>query len=236
MRLISRIFTACMPISIFLLSLIVSACQESQGRAGRAPVVGGDNQAAAKARHGRAPDNYRDAKRLFWRELYADGGETLYCAAEFGERHGRKINVEHVFPMSWVARALHCGEREDCRHHSRRFNRIEADLHNMYPALKQVNALRSAMAFAEIRGEKHYYPWCDIEVDFRRRKVEPRDAAQGNIARAMLYMADRYDLKLFDKQRRLLRKWDRLDPPNARERERNRLIERVQGNRNPYID
>ncbi len=212
-----------------LCAWLLGGCQDS-----RHPAANGLGQ-PSNARV-QAPADYREAKRLFWRELYPDGGLTLYCAAEFGPRHGREINVEHVFPMSWVTRALNCGERDECRHDSARFNRIEADLHNMFPVLNKVNQLRSAMAFAEIRGEKHYYPWCDIEVDFRRRKVEPRDEVQGDIARAMLYMADRYDLKLFGKQRRLLRKWDRLDPPDAAERARNRRIEALQGNANPFID
>lgn len=36
--------------------------------------------------------------------------------------------------------------------------------------------------------------------------------------------------------RSVLLEWHRLDPPDARERDRNALIERHQGNRNPFID
>ncbi len=215
--------------------LVLGAALILAGGCKNAGEASGKTAGARAPLSARAPADYREARRLFWREVYPNGGVTLYCAAEFGPHHGRKINLEHVFPMSWVTRALRCGERDECRRRSARFNRIEADMHNLYPALKKVNTLRSAMAFAEIRGEKHYYPWCDFEVDFRHRKVEPRDAAQGNIARAMLYMADRYGLKLFDRQRRLLRKWNRLDPPDAAERARNRRIAELQGNANPYI-
>ena len=55
------------------------------------------------------------------------------------------------------------------------------------------------------------------------------------MARAMLYIADRYDMKIYERQRRMLLQWHRDDPVDDAERRRNRLIERVQGNPNPWI-
>ncbi len=178
---------------------------------------------------------YREARPLFWSKLYPRGGETLYCGKRFSSRHGKKINIEHVFPMSWVTKTLHCGDRNKCRRTSRRFNRIEADMHNMYPALAKVNKTRSAMAYDLIKGEKYYYQECDFEVDFHKRKVEPTPSARGKIARAMLYMADTYNLKLFSKQKKLLLKWHRANPPTKEEKSRNRRIKEIQGSANPHI-
>ena len=179
---------------------------------------------------------YRETRPLFWNKLYPRGGTTLYCGKRFSSRHGKKINIEHVFPMSWVTKTLHCGDRNKCRRTSKRFNRIEADMHNMYPALAKVNKTRSAMAYDLIKGEKYYYKECDFEVDFHKRKVEPTPSARGKIARAMLYMADTYNLKLFSKQKKLLLKWHRANPSTKEEKRRNRRIKEIQGKANHYIE
>jgi hypothetical protein len=47
--------------------------------------------------------DYHSARLLLWGTLYAQGGETLYCGQQFGASKGKNINIEHVFPMSWVA-------------------------------------------------------------------------------------------------------------------------------------
>lgn len=181
--------------------------------------------------------NYAEIRPVFWGTVYASGGETLYCGEKFGSRHGGDINIEHIFPMSWVTKSLQCGEREECRNNSDRFNQIEADMHNLYPALADINYARSSMAFAILDGEDHYQPGCDFEIDKRRYLAEPRSAARGEIARAMLYMANTYpELKLYRRQRELLEQWHRQDPPSDEERRRNRLIMQVQGTGNSLIE
>ena len=189
----------------------------------------------ACAEGGAGSGNYLDTIPVFWRTLYPDGGQGLYCGRSF-RPHDRSYNIEHVFPMSWVARALRCGDRQACRRKSPRFNQIESDMHNMYPARKDLNRERGSYPFREIRGENRVEPGCDLEIDHRDRAVEPRPAVRGDIARAMLYMAERYDLELFERQRRLLLDWHRSDPPDVAERERNRRIAKVQGTRNRWIE
>ena len=191
---------------------------------------------AAAAGDDGAPANYLAVRPIFWSQLYPGRGETLYCGVPITRRKSPKLNVEHVFPMSWVARAVGCGRRRACRGSSARFNRIEADLHNLYPARADVNQERGSMAFGVVRGERRRYGECDFEVDHGARVVEPRAAARGKIARAMFYMAHRYRLQIFPRQRRRLQQWNRSHPPDAEEQRRNDAIERLQGNRNPYID
>lgn len=180
--------------------------------------------------------DYPQALRLFWSELYAKGGETLYCGKRFGRRKGYGTNVEHVFPMSWATRELRCGDRQQCRERSERFNHIEADMHNLYPAQVHVNEARSSFPFGEIRGERREFGKCDFEIDYRKRWVEPRPAMRGEIARAMLYMHDTYGLKIYRRLGRLLKQWNRDDPPSAEEERRNDIIEKLQGTRNRFID
>lgn len=183
----------------------------------------------------RIPD-YQTGRYLFWSKVYPKGGKTLYCNQAFGSRKGRGVNVEHVFPMAWVTNSLGCGRRKDCRDNSAAFNHIEADLHNMYPSRTDINDERGSHGFGMVKGEQRRYGKCDFELNPRARLVEPRDAVRGEIARAMFYMADTYELELFAKQVRTLRRWHGQDPVSDEERRRNDVIEQVQGNRNKYID
>ena len=192
----------------------------------------------AHAEQFKIPD-YKTARYLLWSKVYAKGGKTLYCGQNFGANKGRGINVEHVFPMSWVTRALNCGRRKECRASSAEFNRIEADLHNLFPALTEINDERSSFPFAMIKGEQRRYGKCDFEFDSKRRVVEPRDASRGEIARAMFHMVaeyGKYGLELRRKQAKMLKKWHFQDKPSKEEKRRNDVIEKLQGTRNRFID
>lgn len=183
---------------------------------------------------------YEKARSSFWRNLYPLDGQTLYCRQPFQTNQRDGVNVEHVFPMSWATRALNCGKRKQCRNNSELFNLIEADLHNLYPARSDVNQDRSSFRFGEIQGERRAYgKQCDFEVDPRARVAEPAPEVRGEVARSMFYMAYQYKeqgLEIFKKQALMLAKWHKSDPPSAAERRRNDIIEKLQGNRNPFID
>ena len=58
----------------------------------------------------------------------------------------------------------------------------------------------------------------------------------GDVARAMFYMSVRWGLELSPAQDSVLRRWHDLDPVSETERLRNTAIQRVQGNRNPFVD
>ena len=184
--------------------------------------------------------DYNDARSILWRSLYRDGGNTLYCGQLFDSQRRNGFNVEHVFPMSWVTNSLDCGTRNQCRSRSSTFNKIEADMHNLYPSRSDVNQARSSFAFGVINGEQRDFGKdCDFEVNEQQRIAEPSPKVRGEVARAMFYMAYQYrqfGLELFTKQQRLLLQWHQADPPSEQERARNDKIEELQGNRNPFID
>jgi deoxyribonuclease-1 len=140
--------------------------------------------------------------------------------------------------MAWVKNSLSCGTRDECRQTSNLFNRIEGDLHNLYPALAKLNYDRQAYRFGTVKGEERRYgPKCDFEVSKRYRVAEPRAEIRGEVARAMFYMEHRYNkLSLFKKQADLLLKWHFQDPPSKEEKWRNDKIEMIQGSRNPFVD
>ena len=181
------------------------------------------------------PQNYLEQIAIFWQTLYPSGGTDLYCGQRFG-KYDRGYNIEHVMPMAWVKKELKCGTRKQCRERSARFNQIEMDMHNLYPSDKGANHERLAYAFAEIPGEKWWREGCDLEIDKHKRLAEPREAVRGDIARAALYMEERWGIPIYQRQRSLLLRWHLEDPPDSHERWRNDQIEAYQGNRNPWID
>ena len=185
---------------------------------------------------GEPPESYREMLRQLWGGVYAQGGVEIYCGGRFDRDSDRNLNAEHVYPMSWVTRELRCGTRDQCRERSPGFNRIESDLHNIYPARTDANQRRGSMPFAEVPGEQHAIAGCDIEVDERSRVVEPRPPVRGEIARAMFYVQQTYGMPIYPRQGELLLRWHRADPPDAEERRRNDAIAKIQGRRNPFID
>ncbi|RRQ21908.1 endonuclease [Thiohalobacter thiocyanaticus] len=133
---------------------------------------------------------------------------------------------------------LGCGTREECRDSSERFNRMEADLHNLWASLDYVNRHRSNYEFRLIDGEGHSLEGCDIErirID-GEYVIEPRQIARGNVARSIFYMHSEYGLPIPDGMRDVLLEWNKNDPPSCHEMRRNNTIERLQGTRNRYID
>lgn len=113
---------------------------------------------------------------------------------------------------------------------------MEADLHNLVPAIGELNADRSNFRYAMIDGEERVYGKdVDFEVDFKSKRVEPKEDIRGNIARTYFYFEDRYGMKISKQEKQLFEAWDKLDPVDEWERERNKRIKKIQGNGNNYI-
>ena len=208
-----------------------------------------------------APQTFREAKLVAKREVFFDQGAMgdLYCGCRWtwtGESGGRmdlagcgyqarkdpnraaRLEWEHIVPASTFGRQRQCwqqGGREHCQATDPTFSLMEADLHNLYPAVGEVNADRSNLNYGVAAGPAAYGQ-CPTRVDFAARSAEPRDAAKGLVARATFYMVDRYGLRLSDQQVRLLSAWSRQFPVSAWERERNRRITVVTGVSNPFVD
>ncbi len=147
------------------------------------------------------------------------------------------MTVEHAYPADWIAEARGCENRDDCDDPTYQF--ASADLHNLWPAVGNINSSRGDRPFAEIPGETERR-FIDICPDYERTSgadavVEPRDSVKGDLARSILYMAITYDLPLKG-MGPMLRRWADDDPPDETERWRNYVIERLQGTRNAFIE
>lgn len=181
--------------------------------------------------------NVEEAEKIFWKDLYPDGDThfTLYCGERFTSKHDELV-IELVYPIQWVVEYLGCGTLAECRTDSRRFNRMEADLHNYYPVLERINLARSDYVFGDVPGEYREFFECDFEQDVRTKTVEARTIARGNIARALFYMHWEYGLPISNHNINTLIAWHTEDPPSKDEKRRNDIIQKLQGTRNIFID
>ena len=91
---------------------------------------------------------YDDARPVFWRKLYPQGGTELYCGVAFDGRHRTAerlaMSVEHVFPADAIAETEPGCKDRSCA--APRVQRAMADLQNLWPALGRVNSSRSNSA------------------------------------------------------------------------------------------
>jgi deoxyribonuclease I len=208
-----------------------------------------------------APQNFDQAKTELRRYVYHDRtneGE-FYCGCKFDwvgatggrvdlpscgyqvraqENRARRIEWEHILPAHSIGQARQCwqdGGRENCNRTDPVFNVMEADMHNLTPAIGEVNADRSNYRFSVLPGEPYRHGQCDVKVSFSQRSVEPRDENKGMIARVYFYMHDRYDLNMARAQQQLMMAWDRQFPVSEWERERDRRIAARMGHSNPFV-
>ena len=115
------------------------------------------------------------------------------------------------------------------------FRYMQADMYNLYPAVGEINGLRSNFSYAMIPGEPRRFGNCDMEIE--ERKAEPPDHIRGDIARTYFYMNWAYPGHgiISRKNRKLFEAWDKSDPIDYWERERALRIRGIQGNNNPFI-
>ncbi|SFV71713.1 Endonuclease I precursor @ Extracellular deoxyribonuclease Dns [hydrothermal vent metagenome] len=122
-----------------------------------------------------------------------------------------------------------------CRQNNKKFKQMEADMHNLVPAIGEINGDRSNFKYGMIEGEKRVYGKVDMEISFADKRAEPRPSVYGDIARTYFYMRDRYGLKISSQQEKMFIAWNNLDPVSAWEKKKNQLVKELQGDDNPYV-
>jgi deoxyribonuclease I len=135
------------------------------------------------------------------------------------------LNAEHTWPQSRF---------------STRFPKDiqKTDLHHLFPTDSKMNGIRGNFKFGEVNNPEKTLP-CKT-AEFGRAdggwRFEPPATHKGNVARALFYFSVRYSIKIDADEEAFLRQWHKDDPVDAEERTRNEEIEKLQGNRNPFID
>ncbi len=109
------------------------------------------------------------------------------------------------------------------------------DLHNLVPAIGQVNGDRSNHPYGIVNDEPRNYGSCDFEVGGSPKVAEPNPHIRGNAARIWLYMSDTWGISLTQEEIEMFRAWDAADSVGEWERLRDGRIEEIQGNTNPFV-
>lgn len=139
---------------------------------------------------------------------------------------GNIINVEHTWPQSKFASEYDDEMQRD-------------DLHHLFPSDTRMNAARANLDFGDVveSTQRLKCPVAKVGLNPEGEKVfEAPLSHKGNIARAMFYFSVRYNLSIDPVQEEVLRRWHQEDPIDQEEMARNDAIEKVQGNRNIFID
>ncbi len=162
------------------------------------------------------------------------------CGFHYRKNKNRseRIEWEHVVPAWHFGHQLQCwqkGGRMTCRQTNTKFRQMEADMHNLVPAIGEINGDRSNFKYSMIEGEKRLYGKVNMEIAFGDKKAEPQESVFGDIARTYFYMRDRYGLKISKSQEKMLIAWNNMDPVSAWEKEKNQKIKKLQGDENLYI-
>ncbi len=158
-------------------------------------------------------------------------------------------NREHSFPRSWFGGAI---------------EPMNSDVHFIFATDGQVNSYRSSFPYGEVASS-------DIVSNNGSRRgtarnglgyngtvFEPIDEFKGDLARAVLYVAARYENVIADWENNtqfsdavlngsntqvfetwyvdLLKQWHQQDPVSQKEIDRNNAAHVYQGNRNPFVD
>ncbi len=166
-------------------------------------------------------------------------------------KRSRRIEWEHVVPaenfgrnyVEWREGHAQCVSSKGKAFRGRKcaekmlpeYRFMQADMHNLFPAIGAVNALRSNYNFTMLPQEPADFGSCAMKID--NRKAEPPTQARGRIARTYLYMAETYpQFSLSKKTQQLMQAWHKTYPVETWECDRSKSIETLQGNANRVVN
>jgi len=204
---------------------------------------------------------YTGAKHELYNNIDKIDGQNQCAYTGVWYDAGSGVNCEHTWPQSQFGRT----------------QPMKSDLHHLFPTNSRVNSSRGHLRFGNVSehiddyDDYDDYGECNMSSeDYYCSKrllsggdngiFEPADQHKGNVARAIFYFATRYGnmsgeingvvAPFIDLDSKMaLKGWNKLDPVDQNERNRNDRIEgwidaddgsrtfsKLQGNRNPYID
>jgi len=162
-----------------------------------------------------------------------------------------RIEWEHLIPAENFGRQFSCWRdgntkcvnnkakaykgRKCCEKVNDQYRIMQADMHNLFPAVGELNGDRKNFKFDFEVGKRGQYGACEFNVDFKAKRVRVKEDLRGVIARDYLYFNKQYGMKLSKQELQKYTAWDKKYPPTAWEIERNKRITKVQGNSNPFI-
>lgn len=150
------------------------------------------------------------------------------------------MNIEHSFPKSWW------GGSE---------NQAYKDLYNLMPSEQKINSAKSNYPMGKVTTASTDNGCTKVGTGSNGYKLwEPADKWKGDFARGYMYMATAYQNftwsgtqasqilqqgaypTLREWAYKLYIEWAKADKPDEQEVKRNNEVNKIQGNRNPFID
>lgn len=208
---------------------------------------------------GTAPETFSQTKTILKKYVEKSGDLDYYCGCPIlveGKKltvdlaacgyevrknleRATRVEFEHVVPAYDMGRQFQCwqnGGRKNCSENDPDFARMEADPINLLPTVGEVNGDRSNMRYGMLSPTDGFgYGQCGTRIDFASRTVMPRADSRGDIARIHFYFQQKYRMALSRQQTQLYNAWNKTDPVDARECNRNYLIYSRTGIQNPYV-
>ena len=190
---------------------------------------------------------YDEARRQIFGKisLQQDGKDyyvkDVYCEKNYSNRDnpelrlgpnsypadGKLINTEHTWPQSKFTTKYPGGMQK-------------SDIHHLFPSDSKMNSFRGNLNFGEVAHADSPLNCPNgalgVAAGSGETIFEPPQSHRGNIARALFYFAVRYETDIDAQEEKFLRQWNNDDPVDAEEINRNNMVEKIQGNRNPFID
>ncbi|MCL2259125.1 MAG: endonuclease [Cystobacterineae bacterium] len=213
------------------------------------------NDSFNKAKRMLSTKVYWDHQVTFYCAAPYDEKGNIHLPAGFetatNQRRASKIEWEHVVPAENFGRnfkewregapacvdkrgktfkARHCAEKANLE-----YRYMQADMHNLVPAIGAVNAARQNYNFALLPHAPNTFGSCPVKIEGNR--VEPPESTRGMIARTYLYMQAEYPrYKMGKPQNQLMQAWNKTYPPTPWECTRARRIAKIQGNMNKITE
>ena len=170
------------------------------------------------------------------------------------EKRANRIEWEHIVPAENFGRSRVCWHKREqfpkckksngkllsgrkcCNKIDPEFKAVAGNLHNLAPAIGEVNGNRSNYRFAQLPFKAYQYGQCQVKTDFKGRKFEPRDEVKGDVARVSLYFDSKGYIKLSKSQRQLFNAWNKQDPVDEYECTIHDKKAKLQGEVNPFVN
>ena len=112
---------------------------------------------------------------------------------------------------------------------------MEADMHNLTPAIAEINSDRGNLDYGNKLPEIGQYGNCKAQADFKNNLFYPKEDIRGDIARIYFYMSEKYNISLSNDEVAMFKAWNKNDPVSQWEKTKNDRVKRLQGNGNRFV-
>ena len=170
-------------------------------------------------------------KEELWGNIYKNGGQCFYTKKPFTKKTAL-LSESYIYSKSWIREHLQCGTSRQCARENEEYSAIISDLHNIVAANSSLAFKLNTATFGIL---DHSIEPNEFGMRTRFHIVEPDNSVKGDIARTIFYMHKTYELPIRGSMPDFIL-WNEIDPPSQEEKERNDLIESIQGKRNQFID